>query len=213
MSEDTKSCARCGEVKPLTAFGKGTQRKDGRKPYCKVCHNACNKESRERNPETSKRSTKNWKAANPERAKANTRRWRENCREHHKALVLDWRKRNPDKVRAADEARRLTPEWRIKRTISSRIRMFVVGKAGRKTIDLVGYSSAELKAHLERQFLAGMSWQNYGQWHIDHIIPMASFAIKSIDDPELKRAWSLPNLRPIWAQENMRKHDKVLHLI
>lgn len=89
----------------------------------------------------------------------------------------------------------------------------MLGKGGRRTADLLGYSAEELKAHLERQFLPGMSWSNYGEWHIDHIVPVASFHFTSMNDPEIRRAWSLPNLRPLWAEDNRRKHDSVLHLI
>lgn len=213
MSQDTKICARCGEAKPVDAFGKAVERKGGRKPYCKPCHNACNKESRERNPETSKLSSEQWRIANPEKARERQRKWREANRERFTGMVMDWRKRNPEKVRAADEARKLTPEWRLKRSISSRLRLLLRDKAGRRTVDLIGYTAADLRSHLERQFQPGMTWDNYGEWHVDHIVPVASFTFTSIEDPEIKRAWSLPNLRPLWAQENMRKHDKALHLI
>ena len=82
------------------------------------------------------------------------------------------------------------------------------GKGGRRTEKLVGYSMDELRVHLERQFAKGMSWENMGEWHIDHIVPLVSFAITGPDDPELRRAWSLTNLRPLWASANLSKHDK-----
>jgi hypothetical protein len=66
----------------------------------------------------------------------------------------------------------------------------------------------ELKTHLGRQFLRGMGWHNMGQWHIDHIIPLSSFTITGPDDPELRRAWALTNLRPLWAVDNLTKRDK-----
>lgn len=47
-------------------------------------------------------------------------------------------------------------------------------KNGRKWNDLVGYSTDELLTHLEKQFKPGMSWDNYGEWHVDHIIPRAA---------------------------------------
>lgn len=213
MSAVLKTCPRCGETKPLDAFGKSKGRKNGVKGFCRPCHNATNKESRGRNLEASRQSSERWRAAHADQAKARQRKWREDNRERFTGMVMDWRKRNPDKVRAADEARRLTPEWKLKRTISSRLRLLLQDKAGRKTVDLIGYTTAELRAHLERQFQPGMTWDNYGEWHVDHIVPVASFTFTGIDDPQIKRAWSLPNLRPIWAQENMRKHDKVLHLI
>jgi hypothetical protein len=99
------------------------------------------------------------------------------------------------------------------RSISQRIRTFLTGKDGESTSKIVGYSAADLVAHLERQFLRGMSWDNYGEWHVDHIIPLSSFKAESFDDPDVKRAWSLPNLRPIWKFDNIAKSNRRTHLI
>jgi hypothetical protein len=80
-------------------------------------------------------------------------------------------------------------------------------------LSLVGYTIAELKRHIERQFIKGMTWANMGEWHIDHIIPVASFSYQSVDDPEFRICWGLTNLRPMWAEENRAKSDKVLTLL
>jgi len=79
-------------------------------------------------------------------------------------------------------------------------------KAGRSWKTFVDYSLEELMSHLERQFLPGMTWENKGEWHIDHIIPRSSFEYESPDDPEFKQAWALTNLRPLWAIDNIRKN-------
>lgn len=80
-------------------------------------------------------------------------------------------------------------------------------------MDILGYTVDELKHHLERQFLPGMSWANMGKWHIDHIVPLASFTFRDAGDPEVKRAGALTNLRPIWAHDNHVKKDKREFLI
>jgi len=66
----------------------------------------------------------------------------------------------------------------------------------------VGYTLAELRQHLQSQFEAGMSWSNYGQWHIELVWPVALFDFSQYDDEDFKRCWSLSNLRPSWAREN-----------
>ena len=86
-------------------------------------------------------------------------------------------------------------------------------KAGRSWRDFVPYSLEDLIIHLERQFLPGMSWDNRGDWHIDHIVPLASFNFETPDDPEFKAAWALSNLRPWWAKDNMQKSAKRLYLV
>ncbi|WP_152547270.1 hypothetical protein [Delftia sp. RIT313] len=105
------------------------------------------------------------------------------------------------------------PDVRIQRTIRERIRQMVMGRKSRKTFDLLGYTIDDLKHHLELQFTHGMSWDNFGDWHIDHIIPLSSFCIESELDPELKAAWDLSNLRPLWAKENLAKSSKILTLL
>lgn len=79
------------------------------------------------------------------------------------------------------------------------------GKLGRKWRDLVGYTAEELIAHLEGLFKDGMSWDNYGEWHIDHIIPISAFRILSARDEAFRHCWGLKNLQPLWAKENQSK--------
>ena len=78
---------------------------------------------------------------------------------------------------------------------------------------LVGYSVADLRGHIERQFVRGMGWHNMPKWHVDHIVPLSSFKFQSADDPEFRAAWALTNLRPVWARENLRKQARREHLL
>jgi putative phage-type endonuclease len=61
---------------------------------------------------------------------------------------------------------------------------------------------------LETKFKEGMTWENHGEWHIDHIKPCASFNL--LDDYEQKKCFHYKNLQPLWATENLRKGDKEL---
>jgi hypothetical protein len=80
---------------------------------------------------------------------------------------------------------------------------------GRPWEALLGYTRDELAAHLERRFIEGMSWSNMEKWHIDHIVPVASFSFQAPDDPEFKACWMLSNLQPLWAKDNIRKSNHV----
>jgi hypothetical protein len=77
------------------------------------------------------------------------------------------------------------------------------------------FSRNELMLHLERQFVGGMSWDRFlaGEIHIDHITPVAAFDIKELGDSEFMACWSLANLRPIWASENLMKSDSLDFLL
>jgi hypothetical protein len=83
----------------------------------------------------------------------------------------------------------------------------VVGtKKEGKTIDILGYSPLELKKHIESLFTEGMSWENYGEWHIDHIKPVTKF-----DKNELPSTVNaLSNLQPLWGLSTVNKKlDKI----
>lgn len=83
-------------------------------------------------------------------------------------------------------------------------------KNGRHWETLVDYTLKDLMKHLERQFQEGMGWDNFGKWHIDHIIPRAAFHFNTTEDIDFKRCWALTNLQPLWAIDNLRKSDRIL---
>lgn len=74
------------------------------------------------------------------------------------------------------------------------------------TMKLVGCTSADLKLHLEKQFHSGMTWENYGKWHVDHIKPCCQFNMVSAE--EQQKCFHYSNLQPLWAIDNYRKAKK-----
>ena len=74
-------------------------------------------------------------------------------------------------------------------------------------MSIVDFTLEELKRHLESLFQKGMTWENYGKWHIDHVLPLSRLYIDGVDDPTFKFAWSLKNLQPLWAIDNLRKQN------
>ena len=78
-----------------------------------------------------------------------------------------------------------------------------------KTFHALGYTANDLMAHIESQFVDGMTWDNYGRvWHIDHIRPASWFDYNNIDDDEFKKCWGLNNLQPLFASDNIRKGNR-----
>jgi hypothetical protein len=73
-------------------------------------------------------------------------------------------------------------------------------------MDLTGCSVHELCIHLESKFKHGMTWENYGEWHVDHIRPCASFDLLKVDEQRQCFHWT--NLQPLWALENLRKSSR-----
>lgn len=210
-----KCCTGCGQQKPVDQFG---AHRGGLRPKCKPCHNAENKAWRNANPGSSAASTDNWRRRNMDKARAKQKRWEAanpgRMAEHAKS----YRIRHPDRMKEtyakAIERRRGIPAALIHNTVGGALRQQLKSMKGKsKTFDILGYTLRELMDHLERQFLKGMNWQNFGEWHIDHVLPLSSFKITSLDDPELRVVWGLPNLRPLWAVDNLKKRDKRTHLL
>jgi endogenous inhibitor of DNA gyrase (YacG/DUF329 family) len=81
-------------------------------------------------------------------------------------------------------------------------------KAGRSWEKLVGYTVVELMRHLEALFQEGMTWENFGDWHIDHKRPVSSFSFADVTDPDFQECWALENLQPLWELENLSKGSK-----
>lgn len=74
--------------------------------------------------------------------------------------------------------------------------------------EMLGYDRDQLITHLEALFESGMSWDNYGDWHIDHVKPLSVMISEGVTDPSIIN--SLSNLQPLWAVDNLTKSNKVL---
>ncbi len=105
---------------------------------------------------------------------------------------------------------------KIRRNIGSLIRiklkLRLKNKKSKSINNILPWTIDELIKHLEKLFKPGMSWKNYGfyGWHIDHIIPDSSFHYTSVEDEEFQKCWALENLQPMWAEENLKKGNKII---
>ena len=80
------------------------------------------------------------------------------------------------------------------------------GQKSLPTMFLIGCEIDYLIYHLQSQFTDGMTWANYGDWHIDHIKPCAKFDLSKTS--EQLKCFNYTNLQPLWAEDNLRKYDK-----
>lgn len=175
-------------------------------------------------PDKFREQKRAWAANNPDKiAAAKKREYAKNA-EHQKMKALEWQRANPERARARKSAYKKSEKGRanaakpvnkLRGNCSLAIRRFLKGqKSNRPWAGMVDYTMTELMAHIERQFTKGMAWSNYGsEWHLDHIIPLASFDSPDPNSPDFKRAFALANLRPLWAKENQLKGDKILTLL
>ena len=134
------------------------------------------------------------------------------CKTCKNKKLTEYYKSNPSK-RVYNKELQLKRYQKNKVTFnfSRRMRKSLNGiKESKSWETLVNYSLEDLKLHLEKQFTNGMSWDNYGEWHIDHILPISSFNIQDYNDEYFQKCWSLENLQPMWAVENIKKSNKII---
>jgi len=104
---------------------------------------------------------------------------------------------------------KVDPEFKILKTLRTRLYHALVNqKADKKyrTKQLTGCELPFLKGYLEAKFTEGMTWENHGEWHIDHIKPCCSFDLK--EEEEQKKCFHYTNLQPLWASDNLSKGGK-----
>lgn len=91
----------------------------------------------------------------------------------------------------------------IRGCLNKLIYRYLDGNRSNVSIRKLGYSIDEFKNHMESLFRPGMTWENHGEWHIDHIIPISILVEWGITDSKIIN--SLSNLQPLWASENTSK--------
>ena len=228
----TKKCNKCQETKEIELFHKKPKSPDGFNSICIECVKLKQKEYWEKTKEVKKEKFKqyyqenkqffiDYHSENKSKILENQKKYREENKEKIKKLKQEYAKNNTIKIHEYRKKYYLenkekilakNREWNKKNShivawrsvLKSQLRRFGTKKEG-KTIDVLGYSAEELKIHIESLFTEGMSWENYGKWHIDHIIPVTKF--DKTESPKVVNA--LTNLQPMWANENRSKYNKI----
>jgi hypothetical protein len=219
------------QTKPICPIcGNGFERAK-RKPKQVYCSNKCYKKFySEANKEKIKEYKKEYIKAYRGKQNENSKAYRERNKEYFKAYDKAYREKNKEKIKErkrankekSNEKRRkyskkkwkTDTNFKLRHILRNRIRDALKrqNKSGVKsenTIKLLGCSVIEARKHLEKQFKEGMTWENHAHdtWHIDHIIPCASF---DLTDPEQQnKCFHYTNLQPLWAEENMSKSAKI----
>jgi len=207
MSE--KRCTKCDEVKHFIEYSKDKQKSDGMTSNCK----SCLYEYRESRRVELADGAKIYRSKNKEKiSEAKKTHYRKN-RDEILADSKLYQSKNKDKINARIKKKRETnAEFRVSCCLRKRLNRAIKGEnKSAATKELLGCTYKYVRQHLENQFTEGMSWDNHGLhgWHIDHIMPCASF---DLSDPEQQReCFHYTNLQPLWAEDNLKKSDKILN--
>jgi hypothetical protein len=144
--------------------------------------------------------------------------WQKDNRDHLNEYHQKWREKNIDKhreyKRKYEKYRKDTdPIYKLINNFRTAIYQVLKENNVQKNghyFDILKYSPENLIEHLESKFKDNMTWDNYGEWHVDHIKPISLFQITEIGDNEFMSCWSLENLQPLWGEENIRKSNKII---
>ena len=218
---ESKVCSKCKQEKKVCEFGNSKSSKDGLLYCCKKCNNKRSVEYRKNNPEKVLEITRNWTAKNPEWVYNRHKKWRDENRELANEIKRDWLNKNPEKRKQyrenykprkreqRKERRNTDPIFNLTNRMRGRLRKYLIIlniSKKNKTFEIVGCSPQFLKEHLEKQFVDGMTWENRNKWHIDHKIPLSS----AKTEEELYKLCHYTNLQPLWAEENLKKSNKII---
>lgn len=231
-----KFCKRCSQNKQLSDFGVNKLNKDGLWLYCKDCAKDIARAYREKNIDLirhkkalninkSREWNKLYARRNKEKMKAyyhenkkelrlKQKIYREKNKEKIKLIGKNYQINNRDKLRKYGsnyvcKRRKSDCLFKLKMNIRSRIMcMFKKNKwtKNTKSEKILGCTFEFAKKWIEKQFKKGMNWENHGEWHIDHKIPLAY----AKNEQELKELCHYTNLQPLWGLENLKKRDNIL---
>lgn len=206
-----KYCKKCNQIKTFEYFSKNTRAKDGLQSQCVICKKEYYRKNIEKylelkkiyyqkHADTIKKNKKQYYRANKEKIYKRQQKYREKNKERltkHANAYLKKRKKIDLLYKFTKNVRRLV----LSAFTRNKTKDY---KKQSKTESLLGCKISNLRDHLAKQFQPGMTFENHGEWHIDHIIPLASAKTQE----EVEKLCHYTNLQPLWAADNIRKGAK-----
>lgn len=223
----TKCCGKCKHKKLINNFYKDISHNDGYQTICKFCRADYNAIYRKKNKVKIRKRKKEYYNKNKyklriemkkqyrihkdKRLKQAKKYYKEHrtiiLRTVHKYALKNREKINNGKLKYILKRKRTDIKFNILFNLRSRLHHALKDNCkSSKTIKLLGCTVEFLKAYLQAKFKQGMSWKNYGKWHIDHIRPCASFDLSK--PSEQRKCFHYTNLQPLWAKDNRKKSDR-----
>lgn len=199
----TKVCSVCQVEKTIDDFEKRNNKPTYR---CKTCLSQYHKKYYAKNIDKLKNKASDFRHNNPQYMK----NWRQNNIEKVINQKRKWYSQNRDKINENERKRRKNDiEYKIKKNLRRRVNQVITRDCkSSSTMELLGCSMYDFLKHIELKFIDGMNWDNYGEWHIDHIIPCSSFDLTNIE--QQMKCFHYSNLQPLWAKDNLSKSNKIL---
>lgn len=177
-------CNKCNTSKSIDNFCKNKNTKNGFNHMCKSC-------------------VKEYEQLHKEKRRAYHKAYKQQNLEKNREKRNEYEKIYQAKRKAND------PLYKFRKSIQSLIYNSMTKKGFSKqsrTHEILGCSYEDFKLHIEKQFTEGMNWDNHGEWHYDHILPVSLG--ETIEEILALNHWS--NFQPLWAEDNIRKSNKII---
>jgi len=218
-SVQIKKCSKCEEVKSADEFNKDKKYADGLFCWCKGCmkeyKKTYDKQYYQATKEKHKSNYQRWYKDNQQRRKDYKKKWYKENRERVLEGAREYVAANRERIRKQQTIRNQNPVMRLRNAVSHAVYSAITrnkgGKDGESVLQYLPYTIEQLKEHLEKQFEPWMTWENYGEWHLDHVYPQSKLLYDSMEHPNFQKCWAIENLQPLEAKENIRKGDKVIN--
>lgn len=154
-------------------FGKNKSTNDGLSTYCKTCVNEYSRIYQKKNGY-----------------------------KHQKKYHSNTNKTFPERHRRYYAKNKSNLVFKTKKLISARISVSIRKNRPVKGLEKnIKCSFDTFKKHIESKFLKGMNWDNYGEWEIDHIKPLATAKTFC----EVLNINHYQNLQPLYKKDNLLK--------
>jgi hypothetical protein len=198
-----KICTKCNKFKSFDLFHKSSKTKDGLKYQCKDCKKKEHRDHYLNNKNDYFKNNKQWKKRNPSKIKKYSRKSNLKRKEYFKNYRIKNRNKRTLYHRYLQKTNlNYKIGQRLRHRLGSAIKSQKTIKSN-KTMNLLGCDMVHFKSYIEKQFKNGMTWDNYGEWHLDHIKACSTFDLSKED--QQKQCFHYTNMQPLWASENFHK--------
>jgi hypothetical protein len=224
----TKICIKCNKEKDIEEFKKDISKNGGYANTCKKCDCVLSKERYYKNKNKKLEYQKKYYKENKNNIDLYRELYRKRNSIHIGLYQGKWRKNHIDIIKNNNKKYRITHKneiremrnryhfnkkntdinYVIKRSLRSSVNHLIKSQNYSKKmsiLDTIGCDLDTLKKHLESTFAEGMTWNNYGKWQIDHIIPCAVFDLSDVEQQKI--CFNYKNLQALWKKDNLLKRD------
>ena len=200
---EIKHCPTCDSWKDLSEYNKQSSSWDKLGRMCRKCY--CEyKTDKRKNDEKYKQSdilyNEKYKTSGRRKEVTKVRYEQKKDEILKKSIAYNKKKYNTD------------PYFKVVCSIRTRISKLLKQKNAdkyNKFYTYLGCSKQDFILYFQAKFKEGMTWENHGEWHIDHIKPCSLFNL--LNEDEQKKCFHYTNLQPLWASENLSKGCKYVN--